>query len=434
MSIKAKVIGGVLCGVLLQTAAYAEDTDVTDTFSLRLSKALAPERFFMRAGAIAVKVKSKSGDTYDVTGPVATLGDLDRLVGPDGAASIEASILARDPVGGSRRWDNRAPGTVAAKIGELLSTNTGTVSVTQVTNKMRELGIEELGTPAGIKGVAAENAATGGISLGYYLGDDYSWLVEAYVLAKPVETSVAAAGAPTYRETVVGEPASLQPFGLNGQTIVNTKLLPPLVMLGRYWGAKDAKIRFYTGGIAMYAIFLDSKATDALNNFVGGSVPGATTVSLKNAFGMGPMVGAKMQINDDWHVSFNVGSVKLKTVGTLVTRNTFITKNTGALNEYGRSLSQGAEGGSITDTLNTAEDIFDPQGTFSTAVVRDEVDKLGGVTGVAMGALAYNRCVSRNPTDSSSCNSSASDLGTYTRKTKVTLQNTMFMLSVGRNF
>lgn len=428
MSSKAKVIGGVLCGVLLQTAAYAQDADVTDTFSLRLSKALAPERFFMRAGAIAVKVKSKSGDTYDVTGPVVTRAQLQELV-DDGGEAIRLSILARDPVGGAQLNGSR-PGspTVAAAIGTLLA-SPGTVSINRVLDAMDQPDntITALGTPAGIKGVAQESATTGGISLGYYLTDDYSWIVEAYVLAKPIDTSVAAKGLPTYRETIVGQPASLQPFGLDGQKIISTKLLPPVVMVGKYWGAKDAKFRLYTGAMAMYAIFLDSKATDALNNFVGGSVPGATTVSLKNAFGLGPMLGAKVQINDEWHVSLNVGSVKLKTQGTLVTRNTLITKDTGAIKEYGRPVSAGSEGGSVTDTLQTAEGLLDPvTGNTGSAAVRNEIAKLGGATGVAMGALAYKRGL---------CNAGGScDLGSYTRKADVTLNNTIFMLSVGRNF
>lgn len=428
MSIKAKMIGGVLCGVLLQAAAYAQDTDVTDTFSLRLSKALAPERFFMRAGVIAVKVKTKSGDTYDVTGPVARIEELEALLDSEGAVAIEQSILARDPVGGAQASGRPGSPTVASTIAGILSDRTRTVSVLPVIQKMNELDIDALGTPAGIKAVAAENSGTAGLSLGYYLSDDYSWIVEAYVLAKPLETSVAARGMPTWREIPnSGADTYLRPFGLNGQKIINTKLLPPLVMVGKYWGPKEAKFRLYTGAVAMYAIFLDSKVTDALNNFVGGSVPGATTVSLKNAFGIGPMLGAKMQLNEDWHVSLNVSSVKLKSQGTLTTRNTLITKDTGAIEEYGRTISQGAEGGSISDTLQNAETLLAPGGSFGTTDrVKAEIAKLGGATGVAMGAIAYNRGM---------CNAGgACDLGSYTRKSDVTLQNTILMLSVGRNF
>ena len=73
-----------------------------------------------------------------------------------------------------------------------------------------------------------------------------------------------------------------------------------------------------TGAMAMYAVFFDTKATPVLNDYVGGSNPGDTTVSIKNAFGAGPVLGFKMNLNDTWHLSLNVGHVKLKTTATII--------------------------------------------------------------------------------------------------------------------
>jgi len=420
MSRATKTLSVLLLGLCCQAGVYAEEAPEHDTLSFKLSKALSPNRFFMRAGAIAVKIKTKSGDTYDVTGPVATKAELQALI-DDGGVAIRESILVRDPVAGAVR-DGTRPGspTVATSIANALA-GTGTVSIARVIEQMDAAGLTELGTPPGITAVAEKNASTGGLSLGYYLGDDHSWIVEAYVLAKPIETSVAARGPTTYIDTAI------HPFSLQGQTIVSTNLLPPTVMFGKYWGGRDDKVRLFTGAMGMYAIFYGTKATEALNSFVGGSSPGSTTVSLKNTFGAGPMLGAQVKLNDDWHVSLNVGSVKLKTQGTLTTRNTFITKATGATQEYGRPLDQGA-GDSVTATLNTAEEFFDPDtGSIpSSTRARSLAASLGGATGVAMGAIAYNR---GQCTSASNCT-----LGDYVRKTDVSLQNTIFMLSVGRTF
>jgi len=413
---KTRWIGGLLACLLAQGVAQAQDK--FDEFSLKMSNAVPADRFFMRAGVIGIKIKTNAEDTYDVTGPVVTRDELQALM--DDRSAIEASILLRDPVGGAAPNGTR-PGspTVANSIASLLG-GTGTVSVQQILNQMDADGITQLGTPAGIKAVA-ENAMTAGLSLGYYLGDDYSWVVEAYVLAKPVEASVVGTGLPTWRNTT-GSLVEPRPFGLEGQKIVTTKILPPTVMLGKYWGHKDSKFRLYTGAVAMYGLFYDTKATDALNNYVGGGSPGDTTVSLKNAFGLGPMLGAKLQINDAWHASLNIGSVRLKAQATLVTRNTFITNETGAIQDYGRPISGPSAGGSVSDTLETAENLFLPTtpGSVGSAAAQALIAKLGGATGVSLGAVAYNR--------------GQTNLGTYVRKTNVTLQNTIFMLSVGRSF
>lgn len=407
---KTRWTGALLACLLTQGVAHAQDK--FDEFSLRVSNAVPADRFFVRAGVISARIKSKSEDTYDVTGPVLTIADLDALKA-NGGAAISNYITAKNTelkLGLSARTITQMTSVLAGG---------GTVDLNVLKQRMIDDGLTQLGTPTGIKAVAERNAMTAGLSVGYYLGDDYSWVVEAYVLAKPIETAVMASGESKLR-TLPDSSVGIRPFGLEGQKIISTKLLPPTVLLGRYWGSKESKFRLYTGAMAMYAIFYDTKATDALNSFVGGGSPGDTTVSLKNAFGIGPVLGAKLQINDSWHVSLNVGSVKLKTQGTLVTRNTTFTKDTLAIQEFGAPVGA-ASPASVSDTLQTAEDFVAPSNPDgpSPAVVNGYA-ALGGATGVSTGALAYLR--------------GDANLGTYVRKANSTLQNTIFMLSVGRSF
>lgn len=385
-----------------------------DGLALKIATSVK-DRVFVRAGAIHVKVKTKSGETYDVTGPVITKAEIQAL-GASGAFYIRDGLIAQGIASAQATTINNGL-KQAAGIPALLTT-------------MTTAGITALGTPPGITAEAQERVNTAGISLGAYLSDDYTWVVEAYVLAAPIKTSVTAKGQGTVRNDQESLQQYLQPFGLNGQKILSTKLLPPTVMLGRYWGAKDSKFRLYTGVAAMYAMFYDTKATEALNSYVGGSNPGDTTVSLKNTFGFGPMLGFKYQFSDDWHLSLNVGSVKLKTQGTLTTRNTFITQNSGAIQDYGHQGFQYDSNGNLLqddggDLIpNVSDTILAGQQQLvdnnSNAAVRAAYAKVGGVTGAVSAGIAKLR--------------GQTNLGTYVRRADTTLNTTMFMLSVGRSF
>jgi hypothetical protein len=220
----------------------------------------------------------------------------------------------------------------------------------------------------------------------------------------------------------------LQPFPLQGRKIIDTKLFPPVVTLGRYWGHKDSKFRPYTGVIGMYAMFYDTKATDALNYFVGGQNPGDTTVSFKNTFGMGPMLGGKFQFNDSWHVNFNIGHVKLKTVGTLITRNTLLNAKTTGVNAYGDPLGSTYGTSPISSVLRAAEGaIWDGQLINNTDLDKTKFDS---VRSIVSRVVAYQRYLvaGGDPTKA------PADQGTFVRKSEATLSNTLFMLSVGRSF
>jgi len=384
-----------------------------DTLGLKMASSVK-DRVFVRAGAIHVKVKTKSGETYDVTGPVITKDELTRLAATD-AFYIRDALIERGidaPIAGTINTGLRNP----------------SAGIPLVTSAMTAQGIDALGTPSGITAVAQERVGTAGISLGAYLSDDYTWVVEAYVLAAPVKTSVTAQGPSRVRvDNTADEPAQYaRPFGLQGQKILSTKMLPPIVMFGRYWGDKDAKFRLYTGVAAMYAMFYDTKATEALNRYVGGSNPGDTTVSLKNTFGFGPMLGVKYQFSDAWHLSMNVGNVKLRTQGTLTTRNTFLTKDSGAWQDFGLSGFQYDGDGNLLppeDVLTISDAIQTGQGALAESgpqVRQDAYAAAGGVVGVVSAGVAKLR--------------GQANLGTYVRKADTELNATMFMLSVGRSF
>lgn len=390
-----------------------------DGLALKMASSVR-DRVFVRAGAIYVKIKTKSGDTYDVTGPVMTRDEIAAVVAN---RPLIASVVTIPP-GFSTTPSSIATLVTDASVGIPLLLTVMDQGPDGVTAEDTGIASDDddrilaLGTPPGVKGKAANSASTAGFSLGLYLDDEYKWSVEAYVLAKPVSTSISAYGRPTYQASPDGDALDVVPFGLEGQKIMSTKLLPPLVLFGRHWQIGSTPLKFYTGVAAMYAMFYDTKATEALNSYVGGGNPGDTTISIKNTFGFGPMVGLKYDVNDNWHVSLNVGSVKLKTTATLVTRNTTINKFTGAIYDYGYQTPppsvDGLYANSIADTAQVAE--------FVTARYANNpiVQANGGVTGILGKAVAALR--------------GQDNLGTYVRKTKTELENTLFMLSVGRSF
>lgn len=424
--------------LLLGLPAVGARAEEGDSLSLKIANALRSDRFFVRAGGIFVKIKTKSGDTKDVTGPVITTQELKDVFynKTDDDAEL-AAILAKYPnvnfnvLPGARpidilydvasRQPDPQPGLPNKVVGGLLDAGSPSQNGTDakglplLTRYLDDNNLTGIGTPPGITGVAAPETGTAGLSLGYYLTDDYTWLVETYVLAAPLSTSVSIRGqAPVLgRTNVVVRDAEgnvqYRPIAIDGQKIITSKLLPPSVLLGRYWGDKAWKFRPYTGAMAMYSIFYDTKATQTLNSYVGGSNPGDTTVSIKNAFGIGPVLGFKYQHNDAWHASLNVGHVKLKTVATLTTRNTFIKSGDAILKDLG----------AISGLIATGESAYTSSGC-SLGVACEFVVANGGLTTLISKGVAADR--------------GASNLGTYVRKTETELTNTIFMLSIGRSF
>jgi outer membrane protein W len=407
-------VGALLaCGALMSAGANAQ-TEPEATFSLRLANALQT-RLFMGAGVIAVKVKTKSGETRDVTGPVIKRSDVEALLADK--SYIAGAVTGTNNPNGIAGLLTK-PGLGVTQLLTIMTEGLDGKSAAETGNPADDNDrIDALGTPPGIRGEAARQSGTAGFSLGYFLGDEHTWAVEGYVLAAPLRSSVVAHGNTTYRSSGSGDALVPQTFGLEGQKIISTKLLPPFLQFGRYWGHKDQRLRLYTGLVAMYAIFYDTKASEALNAFVGGSNPGDTTVSLKNAFGVGPMLGLRYAMDDDWHVSFNLGSVRLRTQATLTTRNTMFNKQSGAIYEYGYKQQvplpeSGAYVQSVSDVIHTAE--------TETYVKNNVIQANGGVTAIVSRAIAGLR--------------GQETLGTYVRKTDTSLTSTMLMLNVGRRF
>jgi outer membrane protein len=404
-----------LCGVgLMNGQAFAAEGD---SLSLKIASALQ-DRMFMRASVLAVKVKTKSGNTYDVTGPVLTRADVAAIQAPTTISATTPSTQAT----AIRDLLIQQGYTAANAVSVARKVSDKNLGLGLLLESMDVQGVAELGTPPGIKGEAKKNMATAGFSLGYYLDDGFRWAVETFVLAAPLSTSVTAHGNSTWRtNNEIGD--YLLPFGLEGQQIISSKILPPTLMIGRYWGAPGARFQPYTGLMAMYAIFYDTRASEALNSYVGGSTPGSTTVSLKNTFGAGPMVGFKYEMNDAWHVGLSVGSVRLKTVATLTTRNTLFTKSSGAIQDFGfpanSDLASFGLVNSVSGTIQTGETTFESPGAVTPRVAQI-VTANGGLTSLVSKAVAFSR--------------GQSDLGTYVRKNETTLDSTILMMSVGYKF
>lgn len=390
-----------------------------DTLGLKMASSVR-DRLVVRAGAIYAKVKTKSGSTYDVTGPVASTAELEAIFGvsatPEAKAIAAASIVVPDSVYNptTQTFETLTDGQKAALPASIITalSNTG-LGVGLLLKDLNTAGSMGLGTPPNIKAKAADSMSTAGISVGYYLDDEYKWMVEAYVLAAPLSTSAYGGEGVTQRQEAGTSTPSPAPLLIGGKKIVTTKLLPPTVILGRYWGGKDAKFQLFTGGMASYIMFFDTKATDYLNTYVGGTNVGGTTVSIKNKLGFGPTLGVKYNINDTWHASLNVAHVKINTESKLVTRNSNFSASTPAIQDLGAPYQS---------TIATAETVYagDDVGTASGYRQRSVITQNGGVAALTMKAVAAYR--------------GQTDLGTYVRKTDLTLTNTLFFLSVGRSF
>ena len=262
-----------------------------------------------------------------------------------------------------------------------------------------------LGTPCGIKARSSTTLGTPAVSLGYYLDEGMNWVIEAFVLAAPLSAEVYGDG----------------DNGLNGKKIIDIKILPPTMVIGRYFGASDSRIRPFVGLGASYALFMNARATEALNTYQGGGNPGDTTVSVKNALGFGPFFGVKAQFNEDWHFSVNIGKLRYKTEATLVTRNTTITADSEVLSDYGPQST-------IANTVS----VNLTAGRPSTVAPADgSTPQLANSTvGEPIAALTGLMCdLARAKYGNNECNH-----GTFVRKQKTTLDNTLFMFSVGRRF
>lgn len=259
-----------------------------------------------------------------------------------------------------------------------------------------------IGTPQGIRAKSKDPSDTVALSVGYFLDDGYHWAVEALLLGAPLKAKVVGAGTNDR-----GEPNQLV-----GREIINTKLLPPLVKLGYYFGRREALVRPYVGVGAMYAIFFDSKTTAFFDEYQGGK----TSVSIKNDLGIGPFIGLDSRLGDSgWRVGLSLGRIKLTADTTLVTRNTMFTSASPVLRDLGTNTRSAITVGD--SNLAPVANQFAPPG-----VVPFPNNEL---TTQLMKDLAEYRQLYRGGDGS---------LGTFVRTQRNELTNTIFILNVGKSF
>lgn len=391
-------------GALLAMAAMpaAAGPSLEDTLALSMSKGLR-DRMFWNLSVVSTKTKTKSEEPRDqFEGGVVSIADLVAM--RNAMAAGQADL---DPNSDLYKIN-------AAKLANVYSYGVGNaISALDLleASLVADYGFTPrsgttpgnayIGTPKGILAKAGDPSATVALSVGYYLDDGQHWAVEALVLGAPLRAKVYGAGTNDR-----GEPNQLV-----GKELINTKMLPPLAKFGYYFGDRSWPVRPYLGVAAMYAIFFDTKATDFFNEYQGGK----TSVSIKNSFGVGPFVGLESGASDSgWRVGFSVGRIKLKTEATLVTRNTLILSGADVLKDYKTNT---------VNAINVGEDTLGPFGN-TLAAGSGVVPFPNGLTTELMKDLAAYKQTQGGD----------GSLGTFVRKQKTELSNTIFMLNVGRSF
>ncbi|MEK8087028.1 OmpW family outer membrane protein [Aquabacterium sp. A3] len=360
------------------------------------------ERAFMRLNYVHANVKTTSGDAYDVTGPVVGANDILNYLSSNATTPYTSMFnTGVGPVGARTdsgvtvpaTFYNFASGALTGDFGFFQSPDNALALDAESQNCPQLLN--GLGTPCGVKARSDASIGTPAISVGYFLDAQKAWVLEAFLLAAPLKASVYGEGRGS----------------LNGKEIINLKLLPPTVMLGHYFGNEKSRIRPFVGLGASYAIFFDVRATPTLNSYQGGD----TTVSIKNSFGVGPFFGVMGQLDEDWHISLNVGKLRYKTEATLITRETRITSESAVTSDYGPAIDI------AIDSLNS----LGSRPEFAGANPPD-----GYVPGQPVQPLTALMCdLAKAKYGNNNCSH-----GTFVRKQSTRLDNTLFMLSVGRRF
>lgn len=327
------------------------------------------DRLFMRIGYTTALTKTESEDARDVTGPVLTRQEI------TDAINFGISCSSSTPAAGcSARYNDNDGGNTWSNVQFVLDA------------AFDESGETAIGTPRGIKAKAQRQIGTPTLSVGYWLDAERRWLLEGFVLAKPMSVKIDGDGV---------RPDGT-PNGVNGRHIATVNLLPPLVIGSYHFGDAKAFLRPYVGLGAMYAIFYGGKTTEYFDFYQGGK----STVSTKNTFGAGPFVGLTSNINDDWHVNLSVGRIGLRARSTIVTTNTLIGTGAPVLQD-------------INPRLSTA--IIDGEQLVIEAGKLPE-----GVTTLVSEIAALKR--------------GQANLGSYVREQKMKITNTIITLSVGRTF
>ncbi len=396
-------------GALLSVAALpvSAASSIEESLALSMSKGIR-DRMFWNVQIVSAKTKTKSEEPRDVTpGGVVRISELKAM-----AADYSARGAFDGTVDEIKLYQKGISYTLAAASlgGAILQDNPG---------QFPNADSAYLATPKGILAKSGDPSPTVALSVGYYLTDAHTWVAEALVLGAPVRATVYGAGSKIRGQ---GASARVVANDMNGEELIQTKMLPPILKVGYEFGDRSWLVRPYVGVAAMYAIFFDTKPTSYFNRYQGGK----TTVSIKNSFGVGPMLGLTSgDLSDSgWRVGFSVGKVRLRTEATLVTRGTMIDSDTPVTNDYGdrvnnaiknigevnlRGSGESGYASLINDAGYASQPPLFPNG-FTTELLKD------------LAAFKQQQ------------GTGDGTLGTFVRKQKTTLDNTLFMLSVGRSF
>jgi outer membrane protein W len=358
----------------------------------------AASRLFFKLSYINAHVRTSSKDAYDVTGPVLAKGDFERYLFDTGFVSSFQTLK----------------GGLGLRSMELLYDPTSIDVVLSIEAKYVQQAnysgcqaiLKGLGTPCGIKVKGDTTLGTVALSLGYFLDEQRQWAIEGMVLGAPLQAAVYGDG----------------DNHLRGKKIIDTKLLPPIVTLGRYFGNPDQGLRTYAGLGVSYAVFYDTHATQTLNAYQGGAAVGDTTVRIGNVFGAGPFMGLNYSTgNDGWQFGLQIGRLRYKTESTLVTRNTHITSDSIVLKDFGAYASSG---------LVASDGVYAVSDPNAAVTVKANGSPVGFTAGEAVHITTAVMCdLARAKNGSQDCNQ-----GTFVRKASTTLDNTLFMFSVSRAF
>ena len=370
----AVAVAAVLAALPTSSAQAAEYNSI---FPQGWDKSMR-SRMFMRIGYVSTFTQTKAEDARDITGFVTSRAELNAAINTARDISADcANGVTPTNAADCTRYNDFAGGLYWDGIVRDVLNDQG----------FDADGVAGIGTPAGIKVRAQKQVGTPALSVGYWLDEDRNWLIEGFVLAKPLSIKL-------YGE---GKRPDGTPNSLNGKELLTTKMLPPLVIGSYNFGTPKWPVRPYVGLGVMYAVFFDAKTTAFFDEYQGGK----TTVSTRNTFGAGPFVGLQSPITDDWHVNVSVGQIGLRTTSRLVTSNTAIQSGADVLKDLTPNLVNAIQAG-------------------------DELVKNQVGTGLDGATTLLTELVARNK--------GQDNLGSFVREQKVRINNTIINISIGRSF
>lgn len=335
-----------------------------EPWSLKLSNILSKHRY-VRFGYTHIRPDGKASHVKDETGPIVRYGDESTPgLAPSGAALGTLYYLSQN-----LRADHPD---------DYLTSGLGAP------------------TNASVRVVGGGSPI---IALGTYLDEEHRWSAETYVAGLPIRGSVHGAG------RIGGEGSDAVDLG----EVATSDQLGPIVIGRHHFGSKSDRLRLSVGVAATWIYFFNTRATSSLETYVGGP----SKISIKPAFGVGPVVGASYQINERWSIHGMVGKMKMRTQATISTKtDPEVVARSLAVVQSARDAG--------ANTLNALDVILGPGTTLQQDIAN--LNQPGNPMVTVLRELAVART------------GDASNLGTYKRKITVDVDPLIFNLSVGYDF